>query len=107
MMLEYAALVIMIILALLGVLVALKLGALPGEIAAKRGHPQEDAIRVCGWIGLLTMGLFWPVALIWAYTVKSQNPIGDRDAESDGDEENQTSSSVAGEEEKLDTKSND
>jgi hypothetical protein len=55
---------------LLGVAVfaAFKLGALPGEIAARREHPQADAIRVAGWLGLVTLGLLWPFALIWAYT---------------------------------------
>ena len=47
---------------------AFVLGSLPGKIADGRGHPQADAIRVAGWLGLLTMGLLWPFALIWAYT---------------------------------------
>tara|TARA_R110000850_G_scaffold64247_12_gene144449 strand:- start:402 stop:743 length:342 start_codon:yes stop_codon:yes gene_type:complete len=71
MALDYVALGIMILLVLLGVVIALKLGALPGKIAEQRGHPQVDAIRVCGWIGLITAGLVWPVAFIWAYTVPS------------------------------------
>jgi len=41
---------------------------LPGKIAEKRRHPQTDAIRVSGWVGLITLGVFWPLALIWAYT---------------------------------------
>lgn len=47
------------------------LGALPGKIAKQRQHRQMAAINICGWIGILTMGLFWPIALIWAYT----NPL--------------------------------
>ena len=43
-------------------------GALPGKIARGRAHPQAEAINVCGWLGVLTLGLAWPVALIWAYT---------------------------------------
>jgi len=43
-------------------------GALPGKIARGRAHPQAEAINVCGWLGILTLGLAWPVALIWAYT---------------------------------------
>ena len=43
-------------------------GALPGNIARSRAHPQADAINVCGWLGIVTLGLLWPVALIWAYT---------------------------------------
>jgi hypothetical protein len=45
-----------------------KLGPLPGNIAKNRGHPQADAIKVLGWVGVITLGLAWPVALIWAYT---------------------------------------
>ena len=46
---------------------ALVLGWLPGHIAAGRGHPQAAAINVCGWLGLLTLGILWPIAFIWAY----------------------------------------
>jgi hypothetical protein len=28
------------------------LGALPGNIARSRAHPQADAINMCGWLGL-------------------------------------------------------
>ncbi len=58
----------------LGVLVATVLGALvflgkwPGKIADARGHPQADAIRVAGWLGILSMGIIWPLAFIWAHT---------------------------------------
>ena len=45
-----------------------KLGPLPGNIAKNRGHPQADAIKVLGWIGIITLGLAWPIALIWAYS---------------------------------------
>ncbi len=41
---------------------------MPGNIARKRGHPQADAINVLGWIGVITLGLAWPIALVWAYT---------------------------------------
>jgi hypothetical protein len=44
------------------------LAMLPGKIAAQREHPQADAIRVAGWLGIAT-GIVWMVALIWAYTV--------------------------------------
>jgi uncharacterized membrane protein len=44
------------------------LGPIPGNIAKKRGHPQADAINVLGWIGVVTLGLAWPIALVWAYS---------------------------------------
>lgn len=44
------------------------LGALPGKLARNRAHPQADAINICGWLGIVTLGIAWPVALVWAYT---------------------------------------
>ena len=66
--LDYFTFVVLILLIVAGLAGAVFLGSLPGKIAADRGHPQADAIRVAGWLGLLTMGLFFPIALIWAYT---------------------------------------
>ena len=43
------------------------LAMLPGKIAFKREHPQAEAIRMAGWLGILT-GIVWILALIWAYT---------------------------------------
>jgi len=54
----------------------MKLGELPGKIAGKRNHPQADAITICGWLGILTLGLLWPIAIIWAYTRPAES--GDR-----------------------------
>ena len=42
------------------------IGSIPGKIARKRNHPWPDAVNTASWIGLAT-GVFWPVALIWAY----------------------------------------
>jgi hypothetical protein len=44
------------------------LGTWPGKVAKRRGHPQLDAINVMSWLGIITMGLLWPIALVWAYT---------------------------------------
>ena len=44
------------------------LAMLPGKIARQRGHPQAEAINVAGWLGALAMGVFWPLALVWAFT---------------------------------------
>jgi hypothetical protein len=66
--LDYFTFVVLIVLIGVGLAGAVFLGSLPGKIAADRNHPQTDAIRVAGWLGLLTMGLFYPFALIWAYT---------------------------------------
>ena len=43
------------------------LGNMPGEIARKRNHPQAEAISALGWIGIITLGMGWFVAIVWAY----------------------------------------
>ena len=68
MVLDIFALVVMGVLIAFVILLVVKLGPIPGNIAKKRGHPQADAINVLGWIGVITLGLAWPLALIWAYT---------------------------------------
>ena len=83
--LDYFTFVVLIVLTGAGLVAAVFLGSLPGKIAADRGHPQADAIRVAGWLGLVTMGLFFPIALIWAYTRPSgANEIADLRQEVDG-----------------------
>lgn len=62
----FAFVVMFVIVAAVGVAIFI-LGKMPGDIARKRGHPQASAITACGWLGILTAGLLWPVALIWAY----------------------------------------
>jgi hypothetical protein len=43
------------------------LGQLPGRLARQRQHPQAAAINVAGWLGVATLGLLWPLALVWAF----------------------------------------
>ncbi len=38
-----------------------------------------EAIRVAGWLGLLTLGLLWPFALIWAFTKSGDGPDDGRE----------------------------
>ena len=66
--LDIFALFVLIVLGLSAVGAWALLGMMPGRIAHERGHPQADAIRVCGWWGAITMGLLCPVAFIWAYS---------------------------------------
>lgn len=70
----FTILVMILLAAVIGIAVA-TLGMLPRKIARDRGHPQADAINVASWIGVITGGLLWPLALIWAYT----RPAGSTD----------------------------
>jgi len=76
MVLDIFALIVMGVLIAFVIVLIVKLGPLPGKIARERGHPQADAIKVLGWIGVITLGLAWPIALVWAYT----RPIGQQAA---------------------------
>jgi hypothetical protein len=61
------SLIILFVLIIAVVIAVWKIAAWPGKIAARRGHPQADAIRWCGWLGLVT-AVAWPIAMIWAHT---------------------------------------
>jgi hypothetical protein len=65
-MLNYIALFFIVFLILLGAAAVVFLGSLPGKIARGRQHPYPDAVNVASWVGLAT-GVFWPIALIWAF----------------------------------------
>jgi hypothetical protein len=66
--LDVFALIVLLVLFVVAIGAWVALGMLPGRIARQRGHPQADAINVCGWFGVLTMGILLPLAYIWAYT---------------------------------------
>lgn len=72
MVFDIFALIVMGILIALVIFLVVLLGPMPGKIAKKRGHPQADAIGVLGWVGVVTLGLAWPFALVWAYTRSSE-----------------------------------
>lgn len=61
---------LIVLLVLLGVIIGVWvfLGMLPGKIAHSRNHPQAEAINVCGWWGVITLGILLPLAFIWAHT---------------------------------------
>ena len=58
-----------VLIALLGIAIAIfvALGALPGHMAHKRGHPWAEAVSISGWVTLICGFVLWPIALIWAY----------------------------------------
>lgn len=52
----------------------IKVHELPGDIAARRKHPQAEAIRICSLLGLVIFP-FWMIALLWAYMRPVLKPI--------------------------------
>jgi hypothetical protein len=75
MILNLIALMMLIIVISFVVSILCFLGGLPGRIAQQRQHLQADAIRILGWLGLLTGGILWGVALVWAYITPRPAPL--------------------------------
>jgi hypothetical protein len=66
------ALIVLLVILAVAIWIVVTLGAMPGKIAAQKQHPQADAIKILGWIGIITLGVGWFVAIVWAYI----KPIG-------------------------------
>ncbi len=66
MMLNYVALVLLIIIIALVVYGVVAVWSIPYEIAKKRDHPHQDAILAATWVSLFTLGILWPFLWIWA-----------------------------------------
>ena len=66
--LDIFALIVLFVLFIVVIGGVILLGMLPGRIAIRRQHPQAEAINICGWMGILTLGILLPLAYIWAYT---------------------------------------
>ena len=75
--LDIFALIVMGILLAVVIWLVVLLGSMPGNIAKAHGHPQAEAIQVLGWIGIITLGISWFIAITWAYT----KPIGKASAD--------------------------
>lgn len=67
MLLDVFALIVIGVLITAVIWIVVLLGPMPGNVAKRRAHPQADAIRVLGWIGIITLGVPWLAALVWAY----------------------------------------
>ncbi|WP_440875365.1 DUF3302 domain-containing protein [Thalassotalea sp. PLHSN55] len=65
-MLDYIALFILIIAALILFYGIIVIHDIPYEIAEKRQHPHADAIHIAGWVSLLTLHVLWPFLWIWS-----------------------------------------
>ena len=75
MFLDYLALVLLIIGALLVFYTFIYIHDLPHEIAKKRNHPHSEAIHVACWLSLLTLHAIWPLVFIWSLTKQEASLI--------------------------------
>ncbi|HHD56222.1 MAG TPA: DUF3302 domain-containing protein [Desulfobulbaceae bacterium] len=64
--LDYAALVLLIIISITLVYAIIYIHDIPYNIAKKRNHPHQDAIHTAGWVSLFLMHTLWPFLWIWA-----------------------------------------
>lgn len=53
-------------------------GWLPGHIASRRNHPWAEAVKVAGWVTLLSGFVLWTVAFIRAYVNVPRREQGQR-----------------------------
>ncbi len=65
-MLEIFALIVLFVLVAAIIWLVVLIGNIPGNIARAAEHPQAEAISILAWVGLLTLGIGWFVALVWA-----------------------------------------
>jgi len=76
--LDIFALVVMSLLIGAAIWLVVFLGNLPGDIARKRNHPQVAAITALGWIGIITLGGGFLVAIVWAYYIPNDVAPSDK-----------------------------
>jgi len=65
-MLDYVALFILILAAVMLFYGIIAIHDIPYEIAVHRNHPHQDAIHYAGWVSLFTLHAIWPFLWIWA-----------------------------------------
>ena len=85
-MLDKVALFIIFMMIIMVAAAIVFIGSIPGKIARSRNHPWPDAVNTASWIGLAT-GVFWPIALIWAFLpvpVKAESTSSDGPAADTG-----------------------
>jgi hypothetical protein len=65
-MLDAFALVVILVIAALALWLIITIANFPGDQARKNNHPQVQAVNTLAWLGLLTLGILWVAALVWA-----------------------------------------
>lgn len=65
-MLDVFALFVILVIITLAIWLTITIGSFPVKQAIKNNHPQVQAINTLAWLGLLSFGILWIVALVWA-----------------------------------------
>jgi Protein of unknown function (DUF3302) len=76
MVLDYIALILLIVILALVVYGLVGVWGIPYEIAKSRNHPHQDAIGAATWVSLLTLGALWPFLWIWAMAYRPDRGWG-------------------------------
>lgn len=76
MVLDYVALVILILVVLVLFYGIIIIHDIPYEIAVKRNHPHQDVLHVAGWVSLFTLHAIWPFLWIWAMLYREDRGWG-------------------------------
>lgn len=71
-MLDIFALVVILIIIALAIWLAITLASFPAKLARQNNHPQVQAVNTLAWLGLLTLGILWVAALVWAQIKHSE-----------------------------------
>ena len=88
MFLDYAALVLLILVVLVLFYGIIVIHDIPYEISVKRNHPHQDVLHVAGWVSLFTLHVLWPFLWIWAMLYHEDRGWGmDTSGDSGGDSE--------------------
>jgi hypothetical protein len=65
-MLEYVALVLLLLSITAIFYIFIYIHDIPHAIAKRRHHPQEEVIHYACWLSLFTLHAIWPIVFLWA-----------------------------------------
>src|SRR5262245_9863003 len=85
MVLDYVALVILIMGLTFTFYTFIYIHDLPYKIAKKRNHPHTEAIHVACWLSLFTLHAIWPFVYIWAVTHRKDGTAAPLYSTADGE----------------------
>jgi hypothetical protein len=75
-MLEYVALVLLLLSITALFYLFIFIHDLPYRTAKKRNHPQREAIHYACWLSLFTLHAIWPLVYLWAVMDQSAPLVG-------------------------------